>query len=218
MQPVDLITISREFGAGGGELATALGARLGWRVLDRDIPALVARRLDADVEEIAARDEHAPRILERIGTAVLRTSPEFAPATELLILPEPDDIARATREVMSEAAATPPLIVVGHGAQALFHDRPGALHLRLVAPVDARVRRVCARAGCTGEDAIALVRRMDDERMFYVRRYYQRDWHDPLLYHLQLNTGALSVAEASRLVLALVEARQGGRGDAAPVA
>jgi cytidylate kinase len=208
VEPIDLITISRQFGAGGGELAATLGARLGWRVLDQDLPERVARRLDVDVGDVAARDEHAPRILERIGSVVLRTSPDFAPTVVVPRVPGPDEIAEATRAVLREAAASPPLIVVGHGAQALFHDRPGTLHVRLVAPLAQRVRRICARAGCTGEDAAALARRMDDERVFYVRHYYHRDWHDPLLYHLQLNTGALSLAEASRLVLGLVERRR----------
>lgn len=210
MQPVDLITVSREFGAGGSELAAALGARLGWRVLDGEIADAVARRLGVELADIAARDEHPPGILERFGTVVLQTSPEFAPSADLLRTPEPDDIAEATRALLVEEAQSPPLIIVGHAAQALFQDRPDALHLRLVAPLAVRLRRICRRAGCTDEDATRLAHQMDGDRHGYIRRYYHRDWHDPLLYHLQLNTGAITIAEAERLVVALLEARRSG--------
>lgn len=205
MHAIDLITITREFGAGGSELAAALGEQLGWRVLDQQIAELVAQRMGLGVDQVSARDEHAPGILERIGSVVLRTSPELMPAPEVLRLPSPDDIANAVRELFIEAARTPPLIIVGHGAQALFHSRPGALHVRLVAPVADRVRRICGRTGCGGADAVGLAHRMDAERVYYVRHYHARDWHDPLLYHLQVNTAALGIAAVARVVRGLVE-------------
>ena len=215
MRPIDLITIARAFGAGGGELAESLGARLGWRVLDHDLVERVAGRLGVARDDVAACDEHAPRILERIGSVVLRTSPNFAPAADPPRQPGPDEIADATRDVLRAAAESPPLVVVGHGAQALFHDRPGTLHLRLVAPLRDRVRRICARAGCTGEDAVALARRMDDERIFYVRHYYHRDWHDPLLYDIHVNTDRVSIDEAADMVTRLVHDRGGHTANAA---
>jgi cytidylate kinase len=207
VHPVDLITISREFGAGGGELAAALGAALGWRVIDEELVDLVARRLGVAPADVVARDEHAPRLLERIGGAFLRTSPDMAVAPEVLQVPTPGDISAATRAGFVEAASTPPVIMVGHGTQALFQARSGALHLRLVAPLQDRLRRIRVRTGCTEGEAMTLARRMDEERDFYVRHYYQRDWRDPLLYHLQINTGGLSVTETVRIVREVIVSR-----------
>ena len=207
MQPVDLITISREFGAGGSQLAASLGERLGWRVLDHDIAALVAARLRVPVEDIEAQDEHAPGLLERLGSVALRSNPVFAPSLEHDGGPEPDDIAEATRQVLIDAARAP-VVIVGHGGQSLFHDRASALHVRLVAPLAQRVRRICTRTSCGDADAVGLARRMDADRIAYIRRYYHRDWHDPLLYHLQINTGAVPLSQAAELVLALVESRR----------
>src|SRR5919199_4694207 len=127
MQPIDMITISREFGAGGGLLASVLGERLGWRVLDRDLARAVAARLGVPVDAVEARDEQAPGLLERIGTSLLRTSPELIAAPEAVRLPDPEAIAAAVRGVLLDAASATPLIIVGHGTQALFHGRPGAL-------------------------------------------------------------------------------------------
>jgi cytidylate kinase len=216
MQPVTLLTITREFGAGGSELAAELGRRLGWRVLDREIVSLVARRLGVARTDVEARDEHAPGLLERIGTSLLRTSPDFVAAPETVRLPDPAEIAAASREVLLEAAASPPLVVVGHGGQSLFHGRPDALHVRLVAPLESRVRRICGRSPSGEREAAALAQRMDAERVAYVRRYFGRDWHDPLLYDLQVNTRAIGIAEAAAMVLQLVDGRRSPTESRAP--
>lgn len=201
---IDVVTIAREFGAGGSELASALGARLGWRVLDRELPARVAARLRLDPTSVERLDEHAPNLLARVASAMLVCPPEaplFVDASDVL---SPDAVAEATRQEILEAIATPPLVVVGHGAQCLLRDRPGTLHLRLVAPLAARIARVCARLGCDARDAAAEVRRMDESRHAYIRRYFDAEWRDPLLYDLQINTGRIAIDRAAGLVAAMV--------------
>jgi len=207
--PIDLITISREFGAGGGELAAALGARLGWPVLDRDIAQRAAERLGVDEEAIAARDEHAPGLLERLGTTILRTSPEIIsvpPDTRQAL--DPERIAAGVRGVLRAAADAGPAVIVGHGAAALFADHPGALHVKLVAPLPQRAERICARAGCREKEAFGLAPRMDAERVSYMRQFYGRDWRDPLLFDLQINTGRVALDEAAALIESLVLSRE----------
>jgi len=202
--PIDLITITREFGAGGGELAATLGARLGWTVLDRDIVRRTAERLGVDEEAIAARDEHAPGLLERLGTTILRTSPEIisVPPDDVQAL-DPDRIAGAVREVLRAAAAAGPAVIVGHGAAAIFADHPRALHVKLVAPLAQRAARICARVGCHAKEAFGLAPRVDAERVSYMRQFYGRDWRDPMLFDLQINTGRVTIDDAAALIESL---------------
>lgn len=121
----------------------------------------------------------------------------------------PDAVANAAGDVVREAAREPPVVIVGHGGQCILHDRPMALHVRLVAPIERRAERLCARGACDPRSAGASIRRMDDARHAYIRRYHNADWRDPLLYDMQLNTGRVSIAEAVELVLAVVRARGG---------
>ncbi|HEY0778595.1 MAG TPA: cytidylate kinase-like family protein [Gemmatirosa sp.] len=203
--PIDLITVSREFGSGGSEFAEALGARLGWPVLDRTIVYHVAEQLALDASVVERLDEHPPTRLSRIAAAMFVLPPEL-PST--YVAPHerlgPDEIADAVRRVIGEAARTPPLIIVGHGSQCLFHGRPGSFHVRLVAPIEARMQRVASRLACHATRAAVEARRMDDERGRYVQRHHRRDWTDPLLYDLQLNTGRVGIDEAATLVAQLV--------------
>ena len=200
----DLITISREYGAGASELASLLGARLGWRVLDSDIPVAVAKRLDIPPDSLEQWDEHAPRLLESIGHSLMLGSPDLLIDPAFVGRPDARDVAAATRDLLIEAVATPPAIVVGHGAQVIFGDRPGSLHLRLVAPISDRIRRIVARRSCTEKEAIAIAQYVDRDRAHYVKEYLGRDVRDPLLYAVQINTGVVAMSEAVALVSRLV--------------
>lgn len=203
--PVDLITISREFGAGGSDLARELGERLQWPVLDRDLVAEVASRLQLHPRYIEPFDERAPTWFARlVASTLLMTPPEQHVDVDNQTVVHPDAIAEAARAAILARVQVPPLIVVGHGAQCLFRDRPGTLHVRLVAPMDRRVERICRREDCDRTVAAQVARRMDDARRGYVRRHYHVDLRDPLLYDLQLNTGTIPLAACAELIVALV--------------
>ena len=206
---VDIITISREYGAGGSELARQLGDLLGWPVLDRDIVQRVADRLRLDQQTVEQMDEHPPGVLDRIATMLLMPPVESPVLLDTSDIPSSDSVADAARRVILEMVESPPLIVVGHGGQSLLRARAGTLHIRLVAPIGERVKRICAREECTPDDATARIRRIDADRRAYVRRYYQGDWDDPLLYDIQLNTARVAIEECTRMIAGLVRARGG---------
>ena len=202
-QPVQLITISREFGAGGSELGVLLGQELGWRVLDHELVQQLASRLRCEEGEIIAMDEHAPSFLERLAAAAVVTAPESR-AHSTPWTTDPDCIAAAAREVLLEAARNLPLIVVGHGGNCLFRARPDVLRIRVTAPVDTRVRRVAQRTGMPPLRAAAEVRRKDADRQQYLQRYYHSNMNDPCEYDIQLNTGVVPIEASVRAILALL--------------
>ncbi len=199
-QHVDMITISREYGAGGSDFARRLGARLGWRVLDREIVADVAQRLRLDPRTVEAMDEHPPSLMQRISSSLMIAPIEMPLMVETADVLSPDAIADAAKASMKQASANPPVIIVGHGAQAMFHDRANTFHIRLVAPMESRVDRICARDGVSRTVAASEIRRMDQGRHAYVRRQFRVEIQDPLLYDMIANTGRLSIDELTDLV------------------
>ena len=99
---------------------------------------------------------------------------------------------------------TLPLIVVGHGGNCLFRGRSDVLRVRVTAPFDVRVRRVAQRTGVATAQAAADVRRKDADRQQYLQRYYHSSLNDPCEYDLQINTGAVPLDAAARMVVALL--------------
>jgi CMP/dCMP kinase len=196
---IELITVSREFGAGGSELARLLGERLGWPVLDNELACRCAKRLNIDTAAVERLREHSPSLLARLSSALLIAPPE-ASGIDISHLLRIDAIAEAAQESLSEAVTHLPLIVVGFGTQSMFADRADALHLRVVAPLGVRVARLRGRYGWDAATAAAKARQMDEDRRRYVQRYFHRDVLDPMLYDLQINTGRLSIEEAVTVV------------------
>ena len=206
---IELITVSREFGAGGSDLARMLGERLGWPVLDHELVFRCAKRLNIDTAAVERMHECSPSLLARLSAALLVAPPE-APGIDTSHLLRIDSIAEAAHESIREAAEHPPLIVVGHGTQCLFATRRDALHVRRVAPMDVRITRLRDRYGWNAAVATAKAKQMDDDRRRYVQRYFHTDLRDPMLYDVQINTGRMTVEEAVIVVERMVQGAPAG--------
>jgi cytidylate kinase-like protein len=199
---IQLITISREYGAGGSELGVLLGKRLGWPVLDHELIRQLAARLSCEEGEVKALDEHAPSFLERLASVAVVTAPESRVHSSPWST-DPDCVAAAAREVLLEAAQNPPIIVVGHGGNCLFRDRPDVLRVRVTAPFDVRVERVARRTGSSPQQAAAEARRKDGDRQQYLQRYYHSNVNDACGYDLQINTGTVPLETAAQIILSV---------------
>ncbi len=213
MTAVDLVTVSREYGAGGSDFALALGAALDWAVLDGDLSERVAARLHVQCGAVRQRDEQTPGLFARIASTLLISPPEAPMQIETSDLLMPDSIAQAAHAEIVEAAAHPPAIIVGHGAQMIFRERPGTVHVRLVGTPESCVERLVARDGGTPEEAAANARRINGQRQAYVQRYYHQYWADPLLFDIQFNTARVTIEQAVTCVRSIIVAR----GQASPV-
>ncbi|HEY7634151.1 MAG TPA: cytidylate kinase-like family protein [Gemmatimonadales bacterium] len=202
--PIQLITLSREYGAGGSELGVLLGRALSWPVLDRDMAERIAQRLHCSHAEVAKVGERGPRLLERIASAftVVPSDAPILPALSGSL--DPDAFAEASRTVVLEAVRTPPLIIIGHGANCVLAGRADLLRIRVTAPFDLRVRRVAQRTGASFQDAAADVRHRDADRRYYLERYFRKDTNEPCLYDLQINSGTIALGIAARMVVSLV--------------
>jgi CMP/dCMP kinase len=199
-----LITISRQFGAGGSEVAKRVAAALGWRVVDNELVEEVAARAGMPVTEVAEREERCATFVERLARALAVASPEVFPppdtAGAMVEVPEAD-LVKITETVVAEIARRGRVVFVGRAATAVLSREADALHVRLVAPRGFRIKVAAARLGSTPEKAAAVLDETDKMRARYNREYYHRDWNDPLNYHLVINTGVLGFDGATEVVV-----------------
>ena len=204
-----VVTISRYFGAGGGEVAERVAAALGWTLLDNAVVDAVAQRLGVPIADVSALEERVPPLAARIARALALASPELP--TELDDAPPLDEAAviEVTDRVIEEAAARGPCVVVGRGAQCLLAERADALHVLCHAPHAALVRRVAARRGVPSAEAERLVRETNRQREQYVRRHWHREWLDVRNYHLCVDTEFLGIEGAAALVTEVAREKLG---------
>ena len=210
-----LITISRQFGAGGSIVARQVAERLGWRVVDNELVEQVAARAGLSPEHVAEREERVSTFVERLARTLAAASPDVFPPPEsagaVVDVPE-TDLVRITEKVVAEVAAQGRVVLVGRAAPAVLSREADALHVKLVAPRAFRIRVAADRLGCAGDKAAAVLDRTDRMRERYLREYYRRDWNDPVNYHLVLNTGVLGFEGATELIVARAKAMGWMRG------
>jgi cytidylate kinase len=207
-----LITISREYGAGGAEVASRVADALGWRVVDNELVDRIAARAGLSPQDVRDREERVPGFVERLARTLVAATPElFPPPQAEGTVPklQETDLVRITESVVAEVASEGPVVLVGRAAAAVLASARDALHVRVVAPRDYRVQAVATRLGISAVEAEKLVDETDRNRARYHRQYYQRDSRDPVGYHMVLNTAALGIEEAVRLVVAAVRREDG---------
>jgi CMP/dCMP kinase len=182
-----LITISREYGAGGGEVASRLAHALGWELLDHELlhrAAQLEHLPDADLE---ALDEQAVSLSDRF---------RLHPPHELYI--------HGLKEAVRQAAARKNVILVGRGSRQLVGDIDDAFHLRLVAPRDWRARRMAAIEKLHHEQATERCLQVDRSRERFTKYFFGPSASEPEQYDLVVNTGRIPLHEVVALVVALV--------------
>lgn len=197
-----IITISRQFGSGGSEVASLVAGRLGWRVVDNELIDRVAERAGLSSAEVARREERAPGFVERLARALARSAPELFPAPADRA-PEPEEatLVRVTETVVADLAAEGRVVLVGRAGPAVLRGAYDALHVKLVAPVPDRLRAAIERLGLDPKEAERILEDTDRNRARYLKQYYGRDWEDSTNYHLVLNTAALGLEAAAELIV-----------------
>ena len=202
-----IITLSRQFGAGGADVAKRVADRLQWRVADNEFVDRVAARAGLTPDEVAVREERVPNFLERLAWALASASAELAVPTGATMegLSEPL-MVRVTESVVAEIAREGRVVLVGRGAAAILGERERTLHVQVVAPVGIRIERIAGRLGVPLDDAKKLVHESDARRSKYHKEYYGRDWADPVNYHMVINTGYLGLDGTADLIV-----REAGR-------
>lgn len=189
---MNVVTISRQYGAGGYEVAHRLAETLGWELLDRELlhqAAAVEHLPDAEMERL---DEKAISLADRF-----RLHPPHA------------KYIHGLREAAQQAAARGNVVLVGRGTDQLIADAPNVLHLRLVAPRDWRARRMAQREGWTFEQALARCTEEDRIRDRFMRYFFGQAPFQAEQYALVLNTGRVPLDDVVTAVVRLI------RGNAA---
>jgi hypothetical protein len=191
------VTISRQAGCGALVVAEKLahylqghspGDTRPWVVFDRNLmdKVLEDHNLPACLAKFLPEDRISE--LEDIMVDVFGVHP---PSTTVL---------QQTAETVLKLAQAGNAILIGRGANIVTARLPHAFHVRLVAPLDARVERAHDAYNMTKAEARKFCLREDRARQRYLKKYFGADNEDPLLYHMIINTGLVSYDDAARII------------------
>ncbi len=216
-----VITISREFGSGGDEIAERICQTTGCRLFNKQIIARVAAEVGLSDQEIVDLSEDNFRVkgfFERLFGRQAKATPvrvwkenaQGVRMPEEYQLTEENSLALVQKAIKT-ACEEGNIVIVGRGGQVILKDCPEALHIRVEAPLEQRILRLRTLgllADRTFSDSVEtrrayqdLIDQRDSASAGYVMNYYKVDWADPELYHLVINTSRLSIELAADLVV-----------------
>ena len=193
-----VVTISRQYGAGGRRVAAMVADALGFRIADSELIDESAKRLGVDPELARAWDERAPAVIEELGLALAAGTPLVgggpAPQFDPQVLSD-QALAEATRRVIESLGEAGGYVVLGRGAQAALHGRPDAAHFSLAGDLADRVKRIMESQGLQVKDAREACERIGIDGV------------EPNVEHLSAVARLIRVENAAVRLRALVDLR-----------
>ena len=181
-----VITISRRFGSGGDEIAGRICELLGYRHFDKALMAQVAAEMGLAEGEVVdfSEDTYQMRsLLERLfGSSrkviTLEAIPEDLPGSVIEVVEKLDEAhsIALVQSTIHAAYTEGNVVIVGRGGQAILQDKPDVLHVRIEAPLEDRVQRLCDRANFSLGGAHDTAIKRDRASADYLKRFYDIDW------------------------------------------
>ena len=182
------ITIEREFGCGGSEVASLVAGSLGWSLWDERLTQEIARLTESTPEAVERIEWRTDPVVYRVFKDFLRGAFEGGlPPTNRLHFLDARRIAAVSETAVQTAFSSGPSVIVGRGAQYFLRNRKDVFHVFLYASRDHKIGRLIAR-GATEDKAIEQVDTTDQARAAFVRQYLRLKWPEPHLYHAMFNT------------------------------
>ena len=184
---IKIVTIEREYGSGGGEIAQLLAKHLGWKLWDQLLTEEIARLAECPKAVVEVREERTDPLYYRLFKSFLRGSYEGSINAYKLKLVDSESILKITERVVQHAAKTGNSVIVGRGSQHFLRNRQDTLRVFLYAPREEKVRRLLAR-GKSEKEAEQLVDTVDRERADFIQKYFHVEWPDRAIYNTMINT------------------------------
>jgi len=197
-----VITISRESGSGGREIAALLSEKLNYKIFTKTVMMELAARLEAGLS--AQEQAAAPNILDELIDRIAPTGRQEKTQTPAIDFEKPLTI-RQVRDLVMAAYQHDNMIIIGRGSQVILADKTDVLHVRVIAPVEKRVAVRAAREGLSLKEAQKKLADADKAHVDFVKNFFDVDNRDPLLYDLVINTEKISITAAADLILLALE-------------
>ncbi len=197
------LTVAREFGSGGAQIAKKISERLGWRLLDKALIDAIASAARVDPELARRYDERIDSWMHRVSRRGLwRGAFEAVPVLNGTEIFDCETMTALARHLIEDAYAEGKCVIVGRAGQCVLQQREDVFHVFVYAPWADRVARVRERVPEV-TDIESLIRSTDRQRADHIWAHFRCDWADPHLYHMLISSELGEDATASTIIDAL---------------
>ena len=200
-----VITISRQFGAGGNTLGRMIADELGYTFADQEIIQRIAKEANVSTKWIESFEKEAGSKVSRfIDKMVSRRLLDRILKDERGYLDEKIYLDYLVL-IIAQMADEGDVVILGRGSQYILDDHPDASHILLIDDFEDRVKFMMENYDLSSRRATQVVTTEDKRRVALYSRLGKHDYDNPSLYHLVLNMGRMDLKSALKLVCDLVD-------------
>jgi cytidylate kinase len=199
-----VVTISRQFGAGGITLGKMIADELDYMFADQDIVDRVAKEANVSPHWVETVEKEAGGKLSRFITKMVSK-----PLVDRILKDERGYIDEETYLdyivlIIAQIADEGDVVILGRGSQYILDDHPDACHILLINDFENRVNFMMDNYDLSRPKAAQVINREDKRRTSLYRKLGKADYDSPSLYHLVLNMARIDLQQALKLVCNLV--------------
>ena len=199
-----VITISRQFGAGGKTLGEILAKKLNYQFINEDIIQMVADKARVSKGWVESVEQEAGgKLLNWMARIVPKSYVERILGGDSGYLDE-EVYVGILREVITQVAEEGNVIILGRGGQYILQKHPGVFHLLLIAKKEDRIEFMEEHYNLRPTQAKQVVEKQDKRRTNLYRKFGKEDYDRPGLYNLILNMSKLDIDKASDFLCRMV--------------
>jgi cytidylate kinase len=204
-----VITISRQFGAGGKTIGQKVSEALGYTFLDEDIIQIIAEKAKVSPGWVESVEKEAGGRLSRIVTKMVSR-----PLIDRVLKDEKGYIDEQIYidylvVIIAQMAEEGNVLFLDRGSQYILNDFPDAYHILLINTFANRVKFMMNNYDLSQNRATQIVKSEEKRRMNLYRKIGKQDYDQPELYHMVINMARLDVDEAVQMILQLVQRKSG---------
>lgn len=195
-----VITIAREKGSGGVELAKMLSEQLGIPFYDRKLLRIASDVSGINEQLFDEADEHPSRRELMRAAEKVYTGEVLPPDSQNYTSQQ--NLYQFQAKVITELAETSSCIIVGRCGDYILRGKPYLLRTFVHAPIEKRIARIASYQLDWTEDEIRKhICDLDKNRASYYLYYTGEDWRDAGHYDISLNSGALGTEECAKRII-----------------
>ena len=201
---MSVITISRQFGAGGKTLGEMISKQLGYTFVDNEIIQLVAKKAKVSTNWVESIEKEAGGKLLKFMSGLVRKSFIDRILSDERGYIDEEIYVDLLHKIISQIAEESNAVILGRGGQYILRDTADVFHILLIADKEDRLRFMETHYDLSPSQALQSVNREDKRRVNLYRKFGKENYDQPDLYHLVLNMSKLELEDACDLVCDLV--------------
>jgi len=210
-----IITISRQFGAGGRTLGGIIAKEMGYVFFDNEIIQRVAKKAKVSANWVESVEKEAGGKFQRFISGLVPKSLVDRILDDKRGYIDEEIYVDMLHEIITRIADEGNAVIIGRGSQYILKDRKDTIHIFLIANKEDRVKFMELHYDLSPTRALQAVDADDKRRINLYRKFGKTDYEQPILYHMTLNTTLLDMESARDTVCQAARGKERILADAA---